>query len=178
MSQETLTTSTEKSMPSMLTDEEREALKSLVIDETNFNQYFSDARKHRPKPGQILACYEASADLVDGNLKRDIIHLLMTNKKAGESCPRLLQKLGGATPNESLKVIKEMMYDLLAGMGTDEVADKPYSYQCQFFYYTWRECMPKNDPHWWSTALVDVSGWDDSDLDRIFPDEEDGDGEN
>jgi hypothetical protein len=154
-----------------LTDEEREALKELVIDENNFDEYFFDARKHGPKLGQILACYDANAEFVDGNLKRDLIHLLMTNHKGGEASIRLLQKLGGATSTSALPVVKEMMRDLLSGKSSDEVAAKAYSFQCQFFYYTWRECMPKDDPHWWSTALVDVSGWDEADLERLFPDE-------
>jgi len=173
MSDNKPTNCTEKSA-STLTDEEREALKDLVIDESNFDQYFFDARRNKPKPGQVLACYEANAEFVDGNLKRDTIHLLMTSNKGGEASVRLVQKLGGGTPTSSMTVVKEMMQDLLSGMSSDEVAEKPYSFQCQFFYYTWRECMPKGDPHWWSTALVDVSRLDEQ-LDRLFPEEKEED---
>jgi hypothetical protein len=137
----------------------KEGLKTLVIDETNFDQYFFDCYKHAPRPGQILACYDAEADLVDGNLKRDIIHLLMTKNRAGQITVRLLQKLAGATTDSAVKVIKEIVSDLMSGMSTEVVANKPYNFQCQYFYYTYRECMPKGDPHWWSTALVDVKSF-------------------
>lgn len=129
---------------------------SLVIDQSNFNQYFFDARTNPPKKGQVLACYETKADFVDGNLKRDIIHLLMTNPKAGESTTRLLNKVGGATHKSSIDVIKQMTSDLLSGMSSDDVSKKPYEMHCQFFYYTQKELIP-NDPHWWSTSLIDAT---------------------
>lgn len=133
-----------------------DGLSDLVIDESNFNQYFFDTRHHPPKPGQILACYEAKADFIDGNLKRDIIHILISKDNASQSAVQLMQKLAGATDLASIDVIKSIMKDLYSGMSTEEVAAKPYEFQFRYFYYTYRQCMPKNDPHWWSTSLVDV----------------------
>lgn len=133
-----------------------ESLKTLEIDESNFDQYFFDTRKHKPKPGQVLACYESMADLVDGNLKRDIIHLLMTKEQTATRCVALLQKLAGATDKSAVKVVKEMMTDLLSGKSTDEVAAKPYELQCRYYYYCYKQCMPTDDPRWWSTSLIDV----------------------
>jgi len=80
----------------------KQSLKELVIDESNFDQYFFDIYEHKPKPGQILACYEAMADFIDGNLKRDILHILVSSKKGGEAGPRLMQKLAGATEETAL----------------------------------------------------------------------------
>ena len=151
-----------------LTDEDREMMRNLVIDSSNFDQWFHDTRKNKPQKDQVLACYETWAELVDGNLKRDIIHLLMTTDNAGETGPRLLQKLAGATTESSLEVIKEMTNDLLSGMGSEGVASKPYSMHCRFFYYTWRECMPQSDPHWWSTSLVEAYRPTDDEIDKAI----------
>lgn len=130
-------------------------MSDLIIDETNFDQYFFDTRKHKPKPGQVLACYEAAAELVDGDLKRDLLCLLMTTDKA-EAAQRLLQKLGGASYEDSVRVCREMTEDLVNGMLPEEVAEKPYRYRYQSFYYTNLEYVPDNDPHWWSSSLIDI----------------------
>ena len=128
----------------------------LIIDESNFDEYFFDVQKHKPKPGQVLVCYDAIAEFIDGNLKRDVIQLLLQNDKAGETAPRLMQKLAGSVLDDSTKVIREILQDLIDGMPIDDVADKPYEFHCQHFFYTEKQYIPKNDPHWWSTSLIDV----------------------
>lgn len=128
----------------------------LVIDSSNFDQYFFDVRKNKPKPGQVLACYDAIAEFVNGNLKQDILYLLMKNTKGGETAPRIMQKLAGATQQDAYRVVKEMLTDLLSGMSSNEVAEKPYEFRCQHFYYTERDLIPENDPHWWSTSLINM----------------------
>ena len=45
----------------------------LVIDETNFEEYFFDVRKHKPKRGQILAKYTAIATLERCNEKENLL---------------------------------------------------------------------------------------------------------
>ena len=137
---------------------------ALVIDDSNFDEYFFDVRKHKPQQGHVLACYDAIAEFVDGNLKRDIIQLLLQNNKAGETAPRLMQKLAGATNKSAIKVIKEILSDLIAGMSLEEVAQKPYEFHCQHFYYTRKEYLPIGDPHWWSTSLLDVREVDASEV--------------
>lgn len=127
----------------------------IVIDETNFDQYFFDVRKHKPEKGQVMACYDAIAEFIDGDLKRDIVNLLLYNDNAGESAPRVFQKLGGASYKDSIKVIKEMVEDLLS-MSVDQVLKKPYEYHLQLFYYTKEEYIPKDDPHWSKIKLVNV----------------------
>lgn len=142
--------------------------KDLIIDETNFDQYFFDVRKNKPKPGQVLACYEAEADFVEGNLKKDIVHLLMTNNKGSDLSVRLMQKLAGATKDSAISVVKEMMSDLLSGVSSSDVAKKNYSFHCQYFFYTDRDYIPQNDPHWWSTSLIDISRPSDEDIDLVL----------
>jgi len=136
----------------------------LVIDDSNFEEYFFDVRTNKPKPGQVLACYDAIAEFIDGNLKQDIIQLLLQNNRAGETAPRLMQKLAGATVETSMSVVKEMLNDMIAGMPPSEVARKPYEFHCQHFYYTQKEYLPDNDPHWWSSCLIDVRTLDSSEV--------------
>lgn len=132
------------------------SIDDLVIDETNFDQYFFDVTKHRPQKGQVLACYEATAELVDGDLKRVVIDLLL-NDCGGSSVPNILQKTARATEEYSIKIAREMAEDLLNGMSMDEVATKPYKFKYQQWFYTNKEYIPKGDRHWWSMSLVDVT---------------------
>ncbi len=132
-------------------DEEED---DLVIDEKNFDQYFFDVRRHEPKDGQVLARFTAVADLVEGDMKRDLIYLLREVKGGGESAQRVMRKLGGATEKDSYRVLKEMGLDLLSGMSKEEVMAKPYTYQCEFFYYADPMHVPVNDPHWSVIRIV------------------------
>ena len=128
----------------------------LIIDESNFDQYFYYVRTNKPKPAQVLVCYEAIAEFVDGNLKRDTIQLLLQNSKAGETAPRIMQKLAGAVEADSIRVVKEMLGDLIGGMTIEEVAAKVYEFHYRHFYYTEKQYIPENDPHWWSQSMIDV----------------------
>lgn len=147
--------------------------KELIIDETNFDQYFFDARKHGPKEGHVLACYEAVAEFVDGDLKRDIVNLLMSYDNAAESAQRVFQKLGGASYRDSIRVVKEIVDDLVNGVTVEEVLEKPYEYHLQLFYYTLEEYIPKNDKHWSKIKLINLIDKDgnklkDNEIDEIF----------
>jgi hypothetical protein len=103
-----------------------------------------------------LACYTAVAEFVDGNLKRDIINLLTQSDKAKE-CVVLLQKLGGAEEGDAVRVCREMLEDLDSGMTDDEVAERIHRYQFQAYYYTQKEHVPTDDPHWRLIELKNVN---------------------
>jgi len=134
----------------------KEDIKTLVIDDKNFSHYFFDVRKYGPKPGQVLACYETKADLIEGDLKSDIINLLTKNDGAGGKASILLRKLAGATEKSSIEVVKSIINDLLNGLNEEDVAKKPYEMHCQYYFYTFKDCLPTNDPKWWSASLIDV----------------------
>ena len=140
----------------------------LIIDENNFEQYYHDIDKFKPEKGEVLACYESMAEFIDGDLKRDLIKLLMLNENAGEVAPRLMRKLAKATPESALAVTKEMAKDLLSGMSEDEVAAKPYPMHLKAFYYTRKEYLPENDKHWWSMSLIDVRHPNEGELDEYI----------
>jgi len=119
----------------------------LVIDEKNFAQYFRDCRISRPDRGDVIARYSAVAEFIDGQMKRDIIDLLHNRDKAF-AATQVMRKLGCATQADSVRICKEVCQDLAAGMSLKEVEQKVYTYNIEVFYYTKKEYIPIDDPHW------------------------------
>lgn len=154
-----------------------------VIDESNFHEYFVDVRKHGPKKGQILARFSAVADLIEGQLKQDIIYLLSTMDNGGISAVKVMQKLGCATYEAAIDVCMEIAEDLKTGysesdveVGThpdsnrplpdlvsEKVEKKVYSYHYEQFFYTQAECVPKDDKHW---DIIQINNLDEH-LDKV-----------
>jgi hypothetical protein len=129
----------------------------LVIDETNFSQYFRDCRISRPDRGDVIARYSAQAEFIDGQMKRDIIDLLHNRDKAF-AATQVMRKLGCATQKDAVRVCKEICQDLAAGMSLKEVEQKVYAYNIEVFYYTKKEYIPIDDPHW---TLIGINNLDE-----------------
>jgi hypothetical protein len=123
----------------------------LVIDETNFSQYFKDIKNNKPEKDEILARYRAKAYLVDGVMKKDLMNLLMHNDSV--SALKVMRKLGGAIEEDAFRVLKNMSNDLLNGVTPEEVEKKEYEYTYEAFYFTKPEYFPENDPHWTSISI-------------------------
>lgn len=120
-------------------------MSDVLITPENFSEYFYDVRTNRPQRGQVMARYAAVAEFVDGEMKRDIIDMLCLHNQI-ESAMKILRKLAGATEKDAIKVLLDMSRDLVT-MSPKEVAEKPYQYVCEFFFYTKKEHIPL-DPHW------------------------------
>jgi hypothetical protein len=131
---------------------------ALVIDETNFHDHFRDVRNSKPGRGDVIACYSAVAELVEGRLKEDLIYLLVQCNGGGASASRVMRKLGGATERDSMRVPREMAEDMLNGTSPADVIVKPYKYQAEFFYYTDPKNVPDSDPHW---SIVNIRNLDE-----------------
>lgn len=129
----------------------------LVIDEKNFAEYFRDCRISRPERGDVIARYSAKAEFIDGQMKRDIIDLLH-NKDKAFAATQVMRKLGCATQGDSVRVCKEICQDLAAGMSLKEVEQKVYAYNIEVFYYTRKEYIPIDDPHW---TLIGINNLDE-----------------
>lgn len=118
-----------------------------IFSEENFKKHFFDVRTHKPQKDQIIACFTIMADLRDGSDKRHLVDLLCHH-----NCPAaavaLMTNTLHATEIYSYQVPIAIVDDLLNGMSTEEVLEKPYRYQIELFYYTKAENVPKNDPHW------------------------------
>lgn len=152
-----------------MSDEEIE-IKSLdeevVIDASNFDSYFFDVRMNKPQRGQVMARYAASAEFVDGRLKKDIIDLIY-NKDKAEAATRVMRKLGCATEKDAIRVCKEIAKDLVGGMTVEEVEQKIYKFTIEVFYYTKAEYVPKDDPHWSIISLKNLDEFLDASQKKI-----------
>ncbi len=122
---------------------------------------FFDIQRHRPQPGQVMAKYTAIAYLGDGQLKRDLIDLLLKPEK-GQAASRVMQVLGGATEKDSYRIPKEMGLDLAEGMSEEEVAAKEYKFTLEKFFWADKEAVPDNDPHWYKIPILNWADHADS----------------
>lgn len=130
----------------------------LVIDESNFNDYFRDCRRTRPDRGDIIAKFTAIAEFIDGRMKKDIIDLLYYKKDKVNAAVQVMKKLGCASEKDSIRVCKEICSDFLNGMTPEKVESKVYKYQMEMFYYTKKEHVPIDDPHW---SVISIANLDE-----------------
>lgn len=120
--------------------------KELIIDESNFSDYFKDVSvKKKPDKNEIIACYTTKARFCAGDVKIDVISSMKENVF---STIKILQKIAKARYLDSLIILKQMLSDKLAGMSDKEIEDKEYEYIAEFFYYTKKEYVPSDDPRW------------------------------
>ena len=132
-------------------------MSEIIIDESNFTQYFRDCRTSRPEKGDVIACWSGNAEFIDGQMKRDVIDLLL-NKDKAIAATQVMRKLGGANQKDAVKVCKEIVVDLANGMSPEDVEKKVYDYNIELFYYTKREYIPLDDPHW---SVIGINNLDE-----------------
>lgn len=124
----------------------------IVIDNSNFSQYFSDVRRFGPKQGQIMAKFSAVAIFGDGPEKRDVIKVLKKDK--AQAAAMVMRKIHCVREPDCYRVCREICEDLISGMSEDDVAKKEYEFVIEAFYYTNREYIPKGDPHWETIDII------------------------
>ena len=117
----------------------------VEITPENFDEYFFDARRHKPKKGQVLAKFAAVAEFVGGKGKKDIIALLKMDK--AYQAVQVMKKIHGAKEPDCYKVCRMIIEDLLE-MSEKAVEEKPYQFVVEYYFYTERELIPKNNKHW------------------------------
>lgn len=125
----------------------------LIIDETNFSEYFRDASKFPPRKGDILVRYRAKADFINGDDKKDVIFQLSNSSFGAKSAVQIIKKLGKTNEKEALSVAKKICEDLYGGMKEEEVLAKPYSYVLEMFFFANKDHVPKDDKHWECMAI-------------------------
>jgi uncharacterized protein (DUF2267 family) len=130
-------------------------MSELVIDESNFGEYFRDCRTSKPERGDIMARYMARAEFIDGQMKKDVIDLLSNRDKA-YAATQVMRKLGCATQPEAVRICKEICQDLASGMTPEEVERKSYEYDMEVFYYTKKEHIPIDDPRWTPIGIANL----------------------
>lgn len=122
-------------------------MEELVIDESNFDQYFFDSRKNDLKKGQVIACFSCKAEILAGKDKDRLIDILLT-PGAGVAASQFMKKIFSSTEKDSILVPINILNDFKLGRSRQWVLENPYSYTVQMIYYTEREYVPTDDPHW------------------------------
>lgn len=132
----------------------QEAAKDLEINESNFNQYFFDARLHGPHKGQVLASYTAVGECGDGPEKRQIIEFLRFTNKI-EPALQIVRKVLMAKEGDVYRLVREIAEDLLS-MNVEEVATKHYKFIFEMCFWTRPEYIPTGDPHWACVSIMNL----------------------
>lgn len=127
----------------------------VVIDSSNFKDYFFDVRRFGPKKGQVMAKFSAVAIFGDGPEKRDLINVLKRDK--AQAAAMVMRKIHCAREPDCYRVCREMCEDMLNGMTDEQVSKKEYEFVLEAFYYTKKEYVPKNDPNW---EVIEVMRYD------------------
>lgn len=128
----------------------------------NFDDFY-DIRKHKPRPGDVIACYTAVAEFVESREKGHVIDLL-TNTDKMLPATQVMMKLHHAREKDAILVLKEMTKDLISGMSKEEVNKKPYKYVISVYFYTKKENIPTDDPHWSCISLLNLNRDFDKDI--------------
>ena len=103
-----------------------------------------------------MARFGSYADFIDGMMKKNIIDLLKKDKAV--AAIQVMRKLGCATERDAIRICKEVCSDLCQGMSEEDVEKKEYRYEMESFYYTKKEYVPLDDPHW---TVISVKNLDE-----------------
>lgn len=125
----------------------------VQITPENFHEYFFDVRTNKPKKGQVMAKFTAIAEFVGGRGKRDIM-LLLKQDKAYQAA-QVMRKIHGAREPDCYRLCREIAQDML-DLTEKQVEEKVYEFPIELFFYTEREHVPKNDPHWDVIPLIQI----------------------
>lgn len=154
MLQDTIQTATEPMLdrPDDTYIDEPNPEKVAITDE-NFSEYFHDVRWNQPEEGQVMARFRGRAQLVDGQLKNDLVQVLLNHERGGDSANQIMRKIGCASERDSIEIPLQIAADLASGMTIEQVMEKVYEYDIEMFYYTNPEYV-QPDKHWDIIRLI------------------------
>jgi hypothetical protein len=142
----------------------------IIIDESNFHEYFFEIAKYKPQKGQVLARYTAMAEFVEGDVKDFVVSALLNNAMGAEMSSQVMKHHCHATDEYASAVPLEIAKDLKDGMTAEEVKKKAYRFQVEYFYWTAPENIPTDDVHWEmitvSKAEMDIA-WKEVEADDL-----------
>ena len=128
----------------------------LVIDESNFSNYFTEVGYNKPSKGECMVVYRAVAELHDGDIKRDVINLLCQEEIGAKQAIEHVVKRCKTNYKEAIKIVTEICGDLHAGISKDLVLAKTYEYILEIFYYVNPIHVPRNDKHWEVISIKNI----------------------
>lgn len=127
-------------------------MSEVEITSENFHEFFKLASENKPQPGDCLAIFKANAEFVDGQLKEDVVTKLMESKFGCQASIQILVKHAGMQYKEALRVVKEMVKDLME-TSKEDVLKKPYKFIYETSYFTKKQYVPKDNPNWQLVGL-------------------------
>jgi len=98
---------------------------------------------------------------VDDWVKRNLINIIQSNNVGAETSQKVMRNMCGAIEEDSIRVPLEMAKDLADGMSVDEVAKKEYRMIVEYNFWTKKENVPTDDPHWSVIKILNSNDIDD-----------------
>jgi hypothetical protein len=126
-----------------------------VFSPENFNKYFREAGISRPEKGESLCIFRSPAELVESNVKEDVVDHMLHSGFGAQHGIQVLMKNCSMSYDNALKICKEMCKDLM-GMDKKDVLAKPYKFIFEKMYYAKKEHVPM-DPRWEAVTLKMVN---------------------
>ena len=126
-----------------------------IFSPENFNKYFREAGASRPEKGESLCIFRSPAELVESNVKEDVVDHMLQSGFGAQHGIQVLMKNCSMSYDNALKICKEMCKDLMV-MDKKDVLSKPYKFVFEKMYYAKKEHVPM-DPRWEVVTLKMVN---------------------
>jgi len=121
-----------------------------------FTKHFRHVDTSKPEKGDIIACFRAIAEIVDGADKKDLIFVCQQPNSA-QAAAQMMRKVFNSAEHDVWGIPRMITEDLVNGMTEKEVEEKIYSYSLELFFYTKPQYLPpKDDPDskYWSLIKI------------------------
>jgi len=128
----------------------------VELNEENFLKYFKEAGRFPPEKGDVLAVFKACAELVDGQLKQEVVRSLKEIEGGSRFAVQMLIKQSKMSYRESIRICKEICTDLQS-LDDNEVLNKPYKFVYENKYFVRKDLVPTDSPHWEIVSLKNVT---------------------
>lgn len=126
--------------------EQAEAIEEDIFSPENFPKYFREAGKCKPEKGESLVIFRSPAELIDGDVKNDVIDHMLKNNFGAQHGIQVLMRNCSMSYSDAMRVCKEICKDMMV-MNKEDVINKAYKFVFEKMYYADKKYVPE-DPRW------------------------------
>jgi hypothetical protein len=126
--------------------EQLETVDVDVFSPENFPKYFREVGKSKPEKGESLVIFRSPAELVDGDVKKDVIDHMTTSNFGAQHGIQVLMRNCSMSYADAMRVCKEICSDMIT-LDREHVLSKPYKFVFEKMYYANKKHVPE-DPRW------------------------------
>ena len=126
--------------------EQLETVDVDVFSPENFPKYFREVGRSKPEKGESLVIFRSPAELVDGDVKKDVIEHMLENDFGAQHGIQVLMRNCSMSYADAMRVCKEICADMLV-MEKEAVMNKAYKFVFEKQYYANKKYVPE-DPRW------------------------------